>query len=84
MQALYQPQPLYLPAHPVSWAVDRLDTAVTDIRRASVTGWRSALADRYREELDDLARDVAHARDLALAAERAYVHLGYVARMNGE
>lgn len=80
----FPPQPLYLPSRPMSWALDRIETAIYDIRMAEVAGWRSALADTYRAELDDLVRDIARTREHVRAAERSYEHLRYVARMNGE
>jgi hypothetical protein len=84
MEVLSRPQPLYLPLHPVSWALDRIDTALHDIRTASVTGWRSVLADTYRDELDDLTGEITRVRDLALSAEQSYSRLRHVATLNGE
>lgn len=80
----FPPRQLYLPSQPLTWALDRIDTALRDIRTASVTGWRSVLAEVYRDQLDDLTRDLMRARELALAAERAYGQLRYVAQVNGE
>lgn len=64
--------------------MDRIETALHDIQAASVTGWQSALADTYRDELGTLIRDLRHVRDLVLTAERSYDHLRYIAYMNGE
>jgi hypothetical protein len=84
MQVMSTPRPLYLPRRPLTWAMDRIDTALHDMRAASASGWRSALADRYRDEIEDLTRDVNLARTAVLDAERAYEHLRYTADINGE
>ncbi|WP_062210133.1 hypothetical protein [Demequina oxidasica] len=76
--------PLYLPLHSLIAALDSIDTALRDIQTASVTGWRSVLADTYRGELDDLTRDMTVLRNRADEADRLYRHLRFVADMNGE
>ncbi|WP_430867956.1 hypothetical protein [Demequina aurantiaca] len=75
---------LALPQWPVASAAEHAEDALTALRSARASQWRSALADMYRDELDELARQVARVRSRLEDAERSYRHLEYVARANGE
>ena len=82
--AYFPTTPLYLPSLPMTHAVGRAEEALAVLRQGRAAGWQSALADRYRNELEDLAWQVARVRETICDAERAYLHLASVARTNGE
>ena len=75
--------PLYLPRHELERASEQLATALTTVRRASATHWRSVLAERYRDELDDLARSLTGAQERVAQAGDEYMRLRWVAYQNG-